>query len=226
MRRDVFASPRRSCCAARDRWLSRLARGRASASIRDVVHAALQPASAKMPRRRGRGGGGRGRGGGHRGRGTAAEPLLCEPCEDDGDPSVRLAMWDFGQCDSKRCTGRKLCRFGLVRALPTSAHFPTLCSRRRIERAVSPADRDIVLSSGACVVDCSWARLDEVPFTKLRGVPPAAAAVPRGGKPGQLRQAAQALVRRGDRRHAAHRRAARAPRRCSASSSGASTSSR
>ena len=35
------------------------------------------------------------------------------------------------------------------------------------ERAVSPADRDIELSSGACVVDCSWARLDEVPFTKL-----------------------------------------------------------
>ena len=42
--------------------------------------------------------------------------------------------------------------------------------------------------------------------------PPAAAAVPRGGEPGQLRQAAQALVRRGDRRHAAHRRAARARR--------------
>ena len=78
-------------------------------------------------------------------------------------------MWDFGQCDSKRCTGRKLCRFGLVRALPTSAHFPGVVLTPQGERAVSPADRDIVLSSGACVVDCSWARLDEVPFTKLRG---------------------------------------------------------
>ena len=97
------------------------------------------------------------------------EPRRCEPCEDDGDPSVRLAMWDFGQCDSKRCTGRKLCRFGLVRALPTSAHFPGVVLTPQGERAVSPADRDIVLSSGACVVDCSWARLDEVPFTKLRG---------------------------------------------------------
>lgn len=31
-------------------------------------------------------------------------------------------------------------------------------------RAVSPADRDIVLGHGIAVVDCSWAQLSSVPF--------------------------------------------------------------
>ena len=32
---------------------------------------------------------------------------------------------------------------------------------------VSPADKEIVSSHGLAVVECSWARLDEVPFGKI-----------------------------------------------------------
>ena len=32
---------------------------------------------------------------------------------------------------------------------------------------VSPADKDIVEQSGLAVVECSWARLDEVPFNRI-----------------------------------------------------------
>ncbi|CAG8547578.1 4455_t:CDS:2 [Diversispora eburnea] len=36
------------------------------------------------------------------------------------------------------------------------------------KQAVSPADRSIVQKYGLAVVDCSWARLDDIPFTKLK----------------------------------------------------------
>lgn len=35
------------------------------------------------------------------------------------------------------------------------------------EQCVSPADRRLVLAHGLAVVDCSWARLDQVPFSRL-----------------------------------------------------------
>lgn len=34
---------------------------------------------------------------------------------------------------------------------------------------MSPQDREIVEQFGISVVDCSWAKLDDVPFDKLRG---------------------------------------------------------
>ncbi|TPX53700.1 hypothetical protein PhCBS80983_g06227 [Powellomyces hirtus] len=35
---------------------------------------------------------------------------------------------------------------------------------------VSPANRAIVEVSGVCVVDCSWMRIEEVPFEKIRSL--------------------------------------------------------
>lgn len=86
--------------------------------------------------------------------------------------SIPLAMWDFGQCDSKRCTGKKLSRLHLLRELRTTAAWPGLCLTPTGERAVSPADRNVVSASGVCVVDCSWALVDEVPFKKLKAGEP------------------------------------------------------
>lgn len=37
--------------------------------------------------------------------------------EEPAGIAMRLAMWDLGQCDRKRCTGTRLVRHGLVQEL-------------------------------------------------------------------------------------------------------------
>ncbi|EFC39753.1 DUF367 domain-containing protein [Naegleria gruberi] len=81
---------------------------------------------------------------------------------------IDLAMWDFQQCDSKRCTGKKLERMRMLRSLPVSCHFRGVVLTPQGKQSVSAADREVVKEHGACVVDCSWNCLDMVPFHKLK----------------------------------------------------------
>ncbi|CAG8445535.1 6490_t:CDS:2 [Ambispora gerdemannii] len=79
-----------------------------------------------------------------------------------------LGMWDFEHCDPKRCSGKKLSRLGIVKILKVSSRFRGISLSPNGEQAVSPADRTIVQEHGLAVVDCSWAKLDKVPFDKLK----------------------------------------------------------
>ena len=155
-------------------------------------------------RGRGRGGGGRGRGaGGGSGSGGGGDGrrqlhTRRELGEDDQSVPTReddmwgigggergeftraikfpipLAMWDFGQCDARRCTGKKLERAGWMKALKPSAR----CRGNAIvltpdgKQSVCPNDRDVIQSDGICVVDCSWNRVDEMQFHTLKGGQP------------------------------------------------------
>ncbi len=82
---------------------------------------------------------------------------------------VHLALWDFDQCDPKRCTGKKLARIGVVDELAPTAFFPGVILSPKGRSTISPADKDLVSTGGLAVIDCSWARLAEVPFAKLCG---------------------------------------------------------
>lgn len=81
-------------------------------------------------------------------------------------------MWDLGQCDRKRCTGARLVRQGAVRELRLGAPWPGVVLTPAASHAVSSADNALVASRGLAVVDCSWARLADVPFSKTRGAAP------------------------------------------------------
>lgn len=90
------------------------------------------------------------------------------PEEEPTGPKIQLAMWDFGQCDAKRCTGRKLLRFGLLKDLRVGGGFGGIVLSPVGSHCISKEDYSLMKRKGLAVVDCSWARLGDVPFVKLR----------------------------------------------------------
>jgi pre-rRNA-processing protein TSR3 len=95
--------------------------------------------------------------------------------EDEDDtrgPAFRcpfpLAMWDFGECDPKKCTGRKLLRKGIVRKLRFDERFYGIVLSPMADIHISRADRDIISQLGLAVIDCSWAELKATKFGRIR----------------------------------------------------------
>jgi pre-rRNA-processing protein TSR3 len=82
---------------------------------------------------------------------------------------IPLYMWDLGQCDAKRCTGRKLSRLHLINTLELGQGFKGIVLSPQGKSTVSPADKETVLSAGLSVIDCSWARVGGLPYAKMKG---------------------------------------------------------
>jgi pre-rRNA-processing protein TSR3 len=79
-----------------------------------------------------------------------------------------IGMWDFGQCDPKRCSGRKLHRFGLIKELKVGTKSRGIVLTPVGKFSVCPNDKPIIEQYGCAVVDCSWAKLEEIPFDKIK----------------------------------------------------------
>jgi pre-rRNA-processing protein TSR3 len=79
---------------------------------------------------------------------------------------------DLGQCDKKRCSGTKLVRCHYVAELRLGKPWAGVVLSPNGSRCVSWEDRDLVERKGLAVVDCSWNRLDDVPFSKIKGAAP------------------------------------------------------
>jgi pre-rRNA-processing protein TSR3 len=86
----------------------------------------------------------------------------------DVDIKFNIAMWDLGHCDPKKCSGRKLSRLGMIKNLRLGQNFKGLCLSPMGISTVSPQDRSIIELAGISVIDCSWAKIEETPFHKMK----------------------------------------------------------
>lgn len=70
-------------------------------------------------------------------------------------------MIDFAQCDSKKCTGRKLSRFKLIKDIKPKKKYHGIVLSAEGTKVISHEDLEIIKKHGLCVVDCSWNRIEE-----------------------------------------------------------------
>ncbi|KAL6245820.1 ribosome biogenesis protein tsr3 [Rhinocladiella similis] len=84
-------------------------------------------------------------------------------------PPFKAACWDFGHCDAKRCSGKRLMHFGMMRELPIGQKYPGVVISPNAKRVISPADKELLEQYGAAVVECSWVRVQEIPWSRIGG---------------------------------------------------------
>jgi pre-rRNA-processing protein TSR3 len=83
-----------------------------------------------------------------------------------GHGYIPLYIYHAGQCDPKKCTGRKMARFDLARLYNRVSRMPrsAIMLDPIAEKALSPADFSI---KGIVVLDCSWEKVESI-FPELR----------------------------------------------------------
>ncbi|BDD60651.1 ribosome bioproteinsis protein tsr3 [Monascus purpureus] len=84
-------------------------------------------------------------------------------------PAFKAACWDFGHCDPKRCSGKRLMQLGLMRELSIGQKYPGVIISPNAKKIISPADRELLEQHGAAVVECSWVRVQEIPWSRIGG---------------------------------------------------------
>ena len=82
-----------------------------------------------------------------------------------GNRYIPLYIYHTGQCDPKKCTGRKMARFNLAHLYNRVSRIPrsTILLDPIAEKALSPADYP---DRGIVVLDCSWEEVESI-FSEL-----------------------------------------------------------
>lgn len=76
--------------------------------------------------------------------------------------TIKLSMLYFDQCDPKKCTGKKMERLGLLKETKFSRNYGGILLTPTGKKICSIEDHDIIATKGICVIDCSWAKFNEL----------------------------------------------------------------
>ena len=76
--------------------------------------------------------------------------------------TIKLSMLYFDQCDPKKCTGKKMERLGLLKEIKFSKNYGGILLTPTSKKICSIEDHDIIAKKGICVIDCSWAKFEEL----------------------------------------------------------------
>jgi pre-rRNA-processing protein TSR3 len=82
---------------------------------------------------------------------------------------ITLILYHANQCDPKKCTGRKLAKFGYARVIKSIRQIPknAIILNPAAQKALSIEDAYYAKVHGIAVLDCSWKKSEELLF-KLR----------------------------------------------------------
>jgi len=90
-----------------------------------------------------------------------SKSLSPKPSASNEVKDVRLYLYYANQCDPKKCSGRKLVKFNMVRQYENVGETPrgAILMDPTSEQALSRADS---LKKGIVVLDCSWEHAEEM----------------------------------------------------------------
>ncbi|KAI5150516.1 pre-rRNA-processing protein TSR3 [Enteropsectra breve] len=80
---------------------------------------------------------------------------------------MRKIIYEFGECDPKRCSGHRMVKYKKVESLPLKRHFNGIILSPNGTQAISPADKEHIERFGIGLIDCSWNKVDSFDFSKL-----------------------------------------------------------
>lgn len=112
---------------------------------------------------------------------------------------IPVIVYDKNQCDPKKCTAKRMLKFGLAKEAKTLRNIPSgsIVLSPFADKALSPADMKYA-RNGLVVMDLTWTNIDEFPRlsrTQDRALPYLLAANPiNWGRPMELNSAEAVLA--------------------------------